>query len=257
MKMPVFDRLRILFQRIFHGLGFEIYRLWQIDQGGLSYEPVKPLATYAPWRRDALFKQTYEIVKDHTFVDRYRCYELWTLVAQSGKLGGGALLEVGVWRGGTGAIIAKKAQSLDIQDTVYLCDTFTGVVKAGKRDETLYKGGEHADTSRELVEYLTRETLDLDNVTVLKGIFPDETAGLVRDTRFRFCHIDVDTYQSAKDTLEWVWEKLLVGGIIVFDDYGFRYCEGVTKYVEEIRDLPDRLLIHNLNGHAVLIKTHD
>jgi O-methyltransferase len=256
MKMLVIDHLKESLQWIFRSLGFEVYRLWRINQGGFSYEPVKPLATYAPWLTDPVFNQIFGAIKDHTYVDRYRCYELWTLVEQSSKLDRGALLEVGVWRGGSGALIATKAKSIGISDTIYLCDTFTGVVKAGSKDETFYKGGEHADTSSELVEQFIRDTLGLENVIVLKGIFPDETAGMIPITWFRFCHIDVDTYQSAKDVLEWVWGKLLVGGIVIFDDYGFRYCEGVTKLVEELRGLPDRLLIHNLNGHAILIKTH-
>lgn len=251
------DNLKKTLQGIVHTLGFDIYRLWQAKQGGFTYEPVKPQATYAPWLMDFLFCQTYEAVKENTYVDRYRCYELWTLVEQSSKLSEGALIEVGVWRGGSGAIIAKKANSLGILDPVYLCDTFSGVVKAGIEDITYYKGGEHADTTKKLVEKFIHDTVGLKNVIVLEGIFPDETAHMITSERFRFCHIDVDTYRSAKESLEWVWNKLMIGGMIVFDDYGFKYCEGVTKYVEELRGLPDRLLIHNLNGHAVLIKTHE
>jgi O-methyltransferase len=254
MSTPVPSRLIVLLQSIFHAMGLEVYRLRQVNLGGFLYEPVKPQATYAPWAMDKLFRKIYAAVKDYTFVDQYRCFELWTLVEQSQKLSGGALIEVGVWRGGSGAIIAKKAKDIGITDSVYLCDTFSGVVKAGSEDMTFYKGGEHADTSQELVERLTRDSLGLDNIVILKGIFPEETASLIPSKQFRFCHVDVDTYQSARDVVEWIWGKLVVGGIIVFDDYGFKYCEGVTKYVEELRGLPDRLLIHNLNGHAILIK---
>ena len=31
------------------------------------------------------------------------------------------------------------------------------------------------------------------------------------------CHIDVDVYQSARDTVEWVEPRLTSGGAIVFD----------------------------------------
>jgi len=257
MNTSIPYRFRMAVQSFFHALSIEVYPLWRARQGGFVYEPVRAMANYAPWLMDTLFSQTYDAVKDHTYVDRYRCYELWTLVEQSDKLSGGALIEIGVWRGGSGAIIAKKAKSIGILDPVYLCDTFRGVVKAGPEDITFYKGGEHADTSKKIVEQLVHNNLELDNVIVLEGIFPDESAHLISSTQFRFCHIDVDTYQSAKDSLNWVWDKMVIGGMIVFDDYGFRYCEGVTKYVEELRGLPDRLLIHNLNGHAILIKTHE
>jgi len=252
-----FDRSKSMLRQMINFLGVDIYRTKGMTLGGFTYEPLKPFtATYAPWQMDQLFLETYKAINGYTFVDKYRCYELWTLVEQSRKVNGGSLIEVGAWRGGSGAIIAKKARSVGITDPVYLCDTFKGVVKAGPEDVTFYKGGEHADTSPEIVRHLIKDTLDLDNVVILKGIFPEETAHLIPNQQFRFCHVDVDTYQSAKDIIEWIWSKMVVGGIVVFDDYGFKYCEGVTKYVEELRRLSDRLLIHNLNGHAILIKIH-
>lgn len=257
MSTPASNYFKMGLKSLFHALGFDVYRLWQAKQGGFTYEPIKPQATYAPWLMDTIFSQTFEAVKDYTYVDLYRCYELWELVEQSRKLSGGALIEIGVWRGGSGVLIAQKAKISGIPDPVYLCDTFSGVVKAGSEDVTLYKGGEHADTSKELVERLAHDALGLDNVIVMKGIFPEEIGHLIPSKQFRFCHIDVDTYQSAKDSVEWIWGKLVIGGMIVFDDYGFKYCEGVTKYVEESRGLPDRLLFHNLNGHAVMIKIHE
>ncbi len=127
------------------------------------------------------------------------------LVGQTGKRRGG-ILEVGVWRGGTGALMARKAALDGSGDPAYLCDTFEGVVKAGAQD-TLYKGGEHADTSPNVVEDLVQK-LDLKNVRILKGIFPDETAHLIDPgVRFRLCHIDVDVYSSARDVMKpWIWD---------------------------------------------------
>lgn len=216
-----------------------------------NYEPVLPKATYAPWLSDCSFNGVYKIIKDYTLVDKYRCYELWQLVEETVTLDG-ALIEIGVWKGGSGSLIAKKAKLDGIKNKVYLCDTFTGVVKAGIKDSK-YKGGEHTDTSKEIVKKVINE-LKLDNTKILVGIFPEETSKLVSDRIFRFCHIDVDVYQSAKDIVEWLWPKLVIGGIIVFDDYGFQGCDGVTCFVNEERNKKDRLVIHNLNGHAIFIK---
>ena len=239
------------FKKIANLAGYDliIKKIYKDDLGG--YEEVTPPATYAPWSNDSNFNQTYEKVKNNTLVDKYRCYELWQLVEQVSTLNG-ALIEVGVWKGGSGSLIAYKAAFSGIKDKVYLCDTFSGVVKAGENDPS-YKGGEHADTSTGEVEKLIKE-LNLTNTEILVGIFPEDTGKLIKDDLFRFCHIDVDVYQSAKDIVEWIWPKLTVGGIIIFDDYGFRGCAGVTKYVNEQRSKKDRIVIHNLNGHAVLIK---
>ncbi len=220
----------------------------------IGYEIVSPFATYAPWLLDNAFNKTYEIIKNYTLIDKYRCYELWQLVQETAKLNG-ALIEIGVWRGGSGALIAKQTKLSGIKETVYLCDTFTGVVKAGEKD-SVYKGKEHADASRENVDEVINK-LTLDNTKILVGIFPEETNELVSDKIFRFCHIDVDVYQSAKDIIEWLWPKLAIGGIVVFDDYGFDRCDGITRFVNEERNQKDRLVIHNLNGHAIFIKLTD
>jgi O-methyltransferase len=216
-----------------------------------NYESIFPNATYSPWLSDSLFNEAYKIIKDYTLVDKYRCYELWQLVAETAKLSG-ALIEIGVWRGGSGALLAKKAEFMGIKDSIYLCDIFKGVAKAGVHD-SFYKGGEHADTSVKTVEELIRK-LKLNNTKILSGIFPEETGKFVTDNKFRFCHVDVDVYQSAKDIVSWLWPKLVVGGIIVFDDYGFQRCDGVTYFVNKERCKKDKLVIHNLNGHAIIVK---
>lgn len=138
-----------------------------------------------------MFQEALASIKGYTIVDKYRCFELWKLIEQSAKLISGSIIEIGVWRGGTGALIAKQAKNCGIRDRVFLCDTFTGVVKANEKDPT-YKGGEHADTSRQVVDELIFTRMNLDNVEILEGIFPDQTGHGIEDLQFRFCHIDVD-----------------------------------------------------------------
>ncbi len=217
-----------------------------------GYGTVVPQADYAPWDLSKEFLELFRAIESHTKVDIYRCHELWELLEQCTHLSGD-VLEVGVWRGGTGALLAAGARRIwGGERTVYLADTFRGVVKAGDRDD-YYRGGEHADTSQAVVEDLLRQRR-LTNTVILPGIFPDETASAIEDRTFCFCHIDVDVYQSAKDTVEWVWSKMPVGGIVVYDDYGFYGCEGVTALGREERRHTDSVFVHNVNGHGIRIK---
>lgn len=252
------NRMKSVLRAALNWLGLELVRVPRRMTGPRArhYEPVRPFATYSPWNKDRQFQQVLASIAGFTLVDKYRCFELWTLVEQASRLGAGSLIEIGVWRGGTGALIAKKAKLCGITEKVFLCDTFSGVIKAGAHD-TAYRGGEHADTSRRVVEELIATRFRLDNVVVLEGSFPDQTGRDVEHERFRLCHVDVDVYQSAKDIVEWVWDRMVPGGIIVFDDYGFSACDGITKYVEEQALLPGRTTIHNLNGHAVVVKLSD
>ena len=216
-----------------------------------AHEMAYPIATYAPWQSDPEFHRVHRAIRHNTLVDVWRCHELWSLIGELRAVPGD-ILEVGVWRGGTGALLAARASGLGLESTVYLCDTWTGVVKTGAVD-TYYRDGKHGDTSREIVEQLITE-MELHNVELLEGIFPEDTGDRIADHEFRLCHCDVDVYQSAKDVLEWVWPRLSPGGVVVFDDYGFPACPGVTKLVDEQRMRDDRLVLHNLNGHGLLVK---
>ena len=216
-----------------------------------GYGPVRPEADYRPWDIDNLFRPLYAAIEEYTKVDEARCYLLWRGALQLAPLAGD-FLEVGVWRGGTGALLCDAAARLGEDRHVYLADTFRGVVKAGPRDD-YYKGGEHADTSRETVDELL-DAVGTENYTVLEGVFPEETAASVREGPIALCHVDVDVYRSAKDVTEWVWPRMPVGGLIVYDDYGFYGCEGVTALGNEEYEREDRLFLHNLSGQAFCIK---
>ena len=206
--------------------------------------------SHFPWNTNKEFQEVIAQIGDRTLVDPYRLYELWTLSQQVAKLSKGDYIEIGVWQGGSGALIAHQAAKYLPDSTVFLCDTFTGVPKATARD--LYVGGEHANTSKAMVENLV-SSMNLANVQVLQGIFPEDTGSIVKDRTFRFAHIDVDVYQSAKDCNEWLWPRLCHGGVVVYDDYGHVPC-GLTEYVDEQSVEPDRITLYNLNGHAVVFK---
>ncbi|HEV2865635.1 MAG TPA: TylF/MycF/NovP-related O-methyltransferase [Allosphingosinicella sp.] len=214
---------------------------------GYSYSQVIPVATYSPWLDDERFIALYEAARERTLVDVYRCYELYLLASQLGKVEGD-VVEVGVWRGGTGYILASVLRDR----AIHLFDTFQGVPKADGKYDTLYSGGEHADTSLESVRGLF-DGAGL-RAAIHVGIFPDDTGD---DLPERIClaHIDVDTYVSARQCFDAAWPRLSSGGVLLFDDYGFFGCEGVAQAVGEMREgLTDGLFVHNLNGHAIFIK---
>lgn len=240
------------------GLGRAGYRIERVageQPPSDGYERVCPGATFAPWVRDAEFTRVYEAIQESTLIDRYRCYELWQLIEQVRDTPGD-VLEVGVWRGGSAALIARKAAIEAPDATVYLADTFAGVVKAGGED-SCYRGGEHADAGESEVRALLAAVAPDRPVQLLVGVFPEETARQIpAEAIFRLCHVDVDVYQSARDVFRWVWPRVPAGGVVVFDDYGFPTCDGVAKFVDaELRGRNDLVIVHNLNGHAVVVKT--
>jgi len=216
-------------------------------------EIIRPYSNYAPWKVDREFAAVFEKVKGHTLVDIYRNYELWDLVGQIAPQIEGDVLEVGVWRGGTAGVMAHKLNQVAKDKKIFLADTFTGVVKATDADSQ-YDGGEHADTSEQTVKDLLGQTLQLSNFEILTGIFPEDTGSLIETRKFSICHVDVDVYLSTKDIVEWIWPRLSVGGMIIYDDFGYIDTDGIIKFVNEEKAKPDRVVTYNLNGHAVEIK---
>ena len=73
-----------------------------------------PRGTYSPWLNDQNFLEIYSDVFAARKVDIYRMYELWQLV-QEVRFLEGALLEVGVYKGATGAIITKKLIYVELE----------------------------------------------------------------------------------------------------------------------------------------------
>ena len=216
-------------------------------RAGISHAQVIPFATYAPWLDDAEFAALYEQVKSATLVDVYRCHELHRLAKQCAALPGEAA-EIGVWRGGTAAIIARALPG----KTLHLFDTFSGVAKCDAEFDTLYTGGEHADADEASVLGLLA-TLGARG-EIHRGIFPDDTLDGLPD-QLCFAHVDVDAYHSVKQSFEALWPRVQPRGIVVFDDYSMFGCEGATLAINEIVAAHrDGLFIHNLNGHALFIK---
>ena len=48
--------------------------------------------------------------------------------------------------------------------------------------------------------------------------------------KISFAHIDVDTYISAKESFDFIMQNAVKGAVVVLDDYGGWFTDGVTKF---------------------------
>ncbi len=210
--------------------------------------PVHSYPYDAPWFLDKKFNKIYQAIRKNTLVDRPRCYALYLLMEQIKNIPGN-VLEVGTWRGGTAGIFTKMLPS----KTVFLADTFTGVVKSAAWEHYIDKA--HADTDENLVKSFLSKQIGVTNYRILKGIFPEETGQEIVSQKLAFVYLDLDVYLSTKDAFNFVWDKVSKSGIVAFDDYGMlSACAGISKFVNEIKADKDKIFISNLNGQAYIIK---
>ena len=85
-------------------------------------------------------------------------------------------------------------------------------------------------------------------------MFP-ETAAAVEDRTFSVVHIDSDTYSSYVAAFDFFVPRLVPGGWIVLDDYGFTTCPGATRATDEfLEQTRDFHFLHLLTGQGLLIK---
>ena len=168
------------------------------------------------------FRSIFVEVKDRTFCDTAKCFYLYSLV-KSVQDKEGEIAEVGVYRGGTGKLIAKASPK-----PVHLFDTFTGLPEATAKVDRLVRG-ELANTS---VEEVRMFLADCPNVVIYPGMFP-ATGGPVADKKFCFVHIDTDNYRSIAECLKFFYPRMVLGGVMVIDDYEWFDCPGVKKAIDE------------------------
>ena len=59
-----------------------------------------------------------------------------------------------------------------------------------------------------------------DKIHTIEGIFPNSMNEVKLEQPISFAHIDVDTYLSAKESLEFISINAIEGALIILDDFG-------------------------------------
>ena len=214
--------------------------------------PVRDLDLYrplfSPWEGDAGFKRLYDPIRAHTLVSPERTWILLHLMRHALALPGD-FAEFGVFRGGTALLAAEVLRDAHDTRALHLFDSFAGmpVTSAGEP----FVQGDFEQTSEAAVRALIVPTAA--NALFHAGFIPDTFRG-VEIPRLAFAHVDVDLYQSVLDSIEFVYPRLVAGGIIVFDDYGFPSCtrarEATDQAFADRREKP----IYLPTGQALVIK---
>jgi O-methyltransferase len=211
---------------------------------------------FSPWRAQDELRGFGEFhgylrtaLEAATAVGPERLYTLFTLARQCLQLEGD-FVEAGVWKGGTAAMFAKLIREHSPRPRQFhLFDTFAGMPPTHEHD-AYYKGGEFADTS---VGVVRAKLGDAEFAAFHPGLIPDTFAGC-EGLRFAFAHVDLDVYQSIRDACAFIYPRLAVGGVMVFDDYAWSTCPGARRAVDEF--FATRLMrpLVLSNGQGVVFK---
>ena len=76
----------------------------------------------------------------------------------------------------------------------------------------------------------------------------------VADRSFCFVHVDVDLFEPTRESIAFFYPRMVPGGVMLFDDYGFVTCPGATRAIDEFTAEHPEPLVHVPTAQAFLIK---
>jgi O-methyltransferase len=158
----------------------------------------------------------------------------------------GAIVECGVFKGGCVGLMAKVSADAGAKRKVWLFDSFEGLPQPTALDGAMAEEYSDSPTSGELVaidrcvglletvEELLFDKLQLrrENIVIRKGWFQD-TLPAAKDEigEIAILRLDGDWYESTKVCLENLYDRVVAGGFVIIDDYG--YWEGCKRATDE------------------------
>lgn len=154
----------------------------------------------------------------------------------------GDMAELGVFRGGTTYFMHWCNPS----KIFHLFDTFTGCP-----EDDVYETGHRKGDFAASIESV-QSFLGIGNYRYHIGRFPDIASG----ERFSFVHVDCDLRVGVETAIAYFWPRMVVGGIIAFDDYGWGGCPGVKEVLDASGLRIDRLTGNADQVQATVIKEH-
>ncbi len=197
---------------------------------------------------DAKMRETIEKVQPYTMTSRERLFALCQAVRYLSKHQiPGAMVECGVWRGGS--MMAVIDTLLDLQDEsrdLYLFDTFEGMSEPTEKDID-FRGG----IATKLLKNRPKKEEDLlwcyapldkvkdtisqfnynpNKIHFVKGKV-EETIPHFAPEKIALLRLDTDWYESTRHELIHLFPRMVQGGVIIIDDYG--YWQGQRQAVDE------------------------
>jgi hypothetical protein len=156
----------------------------------------------------------------------------------------GDVVEIGVWKGGSMlAMLLALEKNNCLDRTIHLYDTFEGMTPCTDADKD-YKGRDAKDLIKQDsfwscisgLEEVRRnisqnskypsDLIKYHKGDICKTEFIPDTISVLR--------LDTDWYESTKFELDYFYDKVSSGGIIIIDDYG--WWKGCKKAVDEFLD---------------------
>lgn len=199
------------------------------------------------WLEDQEFFDYYEKLVGNNYRSADRKFFLDSLLSLVDSLPGDTS-ECGVYNGASSWLICKKFAETDKVHHGF--DSFQGLSIPLDIDGAYWHKGD-----LKFNEDIAKANLEKykDKIKFYKGWIP-EKFDEVSSKEFCFVHIDVDLYQPTLDSLCFFYPRMVAGGIILCDDYGFKTCPGAKKAFDDFMKDKKEKIIHVPTGQGFIVK---
>jgi cephalosporin hydroxylase/SAM-dependent methyltransferase len=201
-----------------------------------------------PTLGNAEFKELYGVIRPYTMLSEARLHSLYDLARKTCLADvPGDFAECGVAGGGSTALLAAViARHSRRPRRVFACDTFTGMPAPTDKDvhadlpaERSGWGSGTCSAPTASLEEVSRKLGVFEHVVPVPGLFADTLPGLRSQTdSIAFLHMDGDWYESTRDILVNLYDRVAPGALIQVDDYGYwQGCRDAVHQFEKERSL--------------------
>lgn len=162
----------------------------------------------------------------------------------------GDFVECGVFHAFSFAVITDYLEFQNVPKKLYLYDTYEGIPEdynSENRSNRVYQ--QLGDISGQVRERFAKYP----NVEVVKGIVPDSFAQKCPE-KIALLHIDMNSSKSEIAALEALYDKVVPGGIIVFDDFGWLGYDKQTVAEIEFMKQRGQSIMELPTGQGMMIK---
>ena len=150
----------------------------------------------------------------------------------------GDFAECGVSTGIMSLAICDYFDFKNTNKSFYLFDTFEGIpLEQAEPDELNHVKELNESSYYDSYELAKKNFSPYPNALLVKGRIP-ESLQTVKIDQVGYVHIDLNVAKPERDALEFFWPKLVSGGVILLDDYGFEgyeaQHESANAFVEKL-----------------------
>lgn len=137
--------------------------------------------------------------------------------AEKAKSLDGDFVECGVNRGGLSRAVMHYIDFIELKHKkFFLLDTFCGIPEKYIAHASEANLRDYEECYDSVIETFK----DFANVNIIRGMVP-ETLTKVTSNKVCYLSIDMNSAEPEIETIEYFWEKLVSGAVVVLDDYGF------------------------------------